>query len=50
MEQLGALATSYIQEPVGGRGVTIFPRIIGPDQQKETGIFLFNEEMERYVE
>lgn len=50
MEQLGALGTSYIQEPVGGRGVIIFPRIIGPDQQKKTGVLLFNEEMEKYVE
>lgn len=51
MEQLGAPGTSYIQEPVGGRGVTIFPRITGPDQQKKTGTLLFNEELlERYVE
>lgn len=50
MEQLGALETSYNQEPVGGRGVVIFLRIIGPDQQKKTGVLLFNEEIERYVE
>lgn len=30
--------------------VTVFPRIIDPDQQKKAGVLVLNGKMERYVE